>query len=77
MIQPKMRVIDTNGKDWGYKPVMSMNWDSNGRLWMVSIDFIESGNSNEFLPLYNHPFGFANYHGNLKGEIFFGQITPD
>jgi hypothetical protein len=69
MKQPKMKVTDSNGKDWGCKKVMSMNWDNVGKLWVVSIDFIESGLSYEFISFYNHSGEFKNVHGNLKGEI--------
>jgi hypothetical protein len=71
MKQPKIKITDTNGKDWGYKKVMSMNWDNDGRLWVVNVDFMESGNSNEFSPFYNYTGEFTNVHGNLKGEIVF------
>ena len=27
MKQPKIKITDTYGKDWGYKKIMSMNWD--------------------------------------------------
>ena len=69
MKQPKIKITDTNGKDLGCKKVMSMNWDSDGRLWVVSVDFMEDGNSNEFLPFYNYTGEFVDVHGNLKGEI--------
>lgn len=71
MKQPKIKITDTNGKDWGYKKVMSMHWDNDGRLWVVNVDFMESGNSNEFSPFYNYTGEFTNVHGNLKGEIVF------
>lgn len=71
MKQPKMRVTSTQGKDWGYKRVVSMHWDNNERLWLVNIDFMESGNSNDFLSLYNHTGEFISSQGNLKGELVF------
>lgn len=71
MKQLKIKITDTNGKDWGYKKVMSMNQDNYGRLYMVIIDFMEFGNSNEFSPFYNYTGEFINVHGNLKGKIVF------
>jgi len=67
--QPMMKITDTNGKDWGFKKVMSMNWDNDGKLWSVLIDFMENGNSNDFSPFYNYTGEFINQHGNLKGKI--------
>lgn len=66
-----MRVTDTNGRDWGLKKIMSMNWDSDGLLWIVKVDFMESGNSNDFSAFYNHTGEFISIHGNLIGELVY------
>lgn len=71
MKQPIMRVTDIHGNDFGYKKIMKMSWDNDGHLWCVSIDFMDSGNSNEFSPFYNYTGEFVNNHGNLKGEIVY------
>lgn len=39
MKQPRMRVTDIYGKDYGYKKIMEMAWDNEGNLWFVTIDF--------------------------------------
>jgi hypothetical protein len=71
MKQPKMKITDINGKDWGCKKVISMNWDDGGNIWMVTIDFMDNGNSNDFAHLYNYTGELVDAHGNLKGEIVF------
>lgn len=72
MKQPFMLVTDNQGNDYGLKKVMLIRFDDNGILCMVSIDFMESGNSNDFSPFYNKGDGeFTNIHGNLKGKIIF------
>ena len=75
MKQLKLKITDLNGKHWGDKKIMSMNWDDDGKVWMIDVDFMETGNSNDFTPFYyygvnkNHSGEFLNLGGNLKGEI--------
>ncbi len=73
LLQPKIKITDVvDGKEWGFKNIMSMNWDNNNKLNCITVDFMEDGNSNEFLPLYNNGGGeFISVHRNLKGEFTF------
>ena len=68
MKQLKVKVLDTNGsKDWGYKKVMSMHWNINGKLYLIMVDFMESGS--DFSAFYNYTGEFINRHGNLKAKF--------
>jgi len=73
MKQPKVKVTDINGKEWGFKKVTSMNWDHLGNLWMISVDFMETGISGEMSPFYDYDRTgeFVNRHGNLKAKLIF------
>tara|TARA_R110000744_G_scaffold372550_1_gene484223 strand:+ start:677 stop:898 length:222 start_codon:yes stop_codon:yes gene_type:complete len=73
MKQLKIKVTESNGKDWGYKNVMSMNWYKDGKLNMVSVDFMNSGKSSEYSIFYNYEGTLRNNHGNLSGEIFYNK----
>jgi hypothetical protein len=73
MKQPKMKIIDIHGKEWGEKNVRSINWDHSGNLWVVNVDFMGDDNSNGFLPFYNYTGEFVSVHGNLKGELIYHQ----
>lgn len=71
MKQPKIKITDTNGKNWGHRKIISMNWNNIGVLWLITVDFMESGNSNDFATFYDYDntSEFTNIHGNLKGII--------
>ena len=72
MKQPKMKIVDNKGNDFGIKKVMSLEWDRQGRLLFVIIDYFDNNDSCEF-PVFvdNNGNGFINQHGNLKGELIF------
>lgn len=69
MKQPTIKVTDIHGKDLGTKKVMSVEWKADGEIWMVLIDFMESGNSKDYSAYFKQENEFRNIHGNLKGEL--------
>lgn len=71
MKQPKMRIKDLNGKDWGDKKVTSMHW-KDSLLWCIIVDFMDDGNSNDYLAFYIKDKGkYISENDNLIGEIAF------
>lgn len=73
MKQLKIKITDVNGKDWGYKKIMSMSWDNQGNLYMIMVNFMESDIASNFAPFYdyNNTGEFTNNAGNLKGKIIY------
>jgi hypothetical protein len=71
MEQPKIHITDIHGKDWGVKKVMSCNWDEDETLWVISLNFMGTGNSNDYAPFYDYERDgeFKNSHGNLIGKL--------
>lgn len=71
MKQPKMRIKDLNGKDWGDKKVISMHW-KDSLLWLIVVDFMDNGNSNDYLAFYIKDKGkYISENDNLIGELSF------
>ena len=71
MKQPKMRIKDLNGKDWGDRKVISMHWN-NSLLWLIIVDFMDDGNSNAYLAFYIKDKGkYISENDNLIGEMSF------
>lgn len=71
MKQPKMRIKDLNGKDWGDKKVISLHW-SNSLLWIIIVDFMDDGNSSDYLAFYIKDRGkYISENENLIGELIF------
>jgi hypothetical protein len=73
MNQPKINIVDKHGKTYGPKNVISLNWNNDGHLWMILVDFMGSKSSDDFSPFYDYDNTgeFVNVHGNLKGTIIF------
>lgn len=46
---------------------MSMHWNINGKLYLIMVDFMESGS--DFSAFYNYTGEFINRHGNLKAKF--------
>ena len=71
MKQPKMRIKDLNGKDWGDKKVTSMHWN-NSLLWIIIVDFMDDGDSSGHLAFYIKDNGkYISENENLIGELSF------
>ena len=71
MKQLEIRITDIHGKNWGIKKVMSCNWDEEGNLWVVNVNFMETNNSNDYAPFYDYKNSgkFNNISGNLIGKL--------
>lgn len=69
MKQLNIRIVDINGKDWGMKSIVSLNWNLQGDLWSIQVDFM--GNHQDLLIMYDYDgLGeFKNTHGNLIGRL--------
>lgn len=73
MKQPKIRIKDLNGKDWGDKKVVSMHW-KDSLLWLIVVDFMDDGNSNDYLAFYIKDSGkYISENDNLIGELSFNE----
>jgi len=68
-VQHVVNIRDINGKDYANKSVFQINWDKNGRVTCILVDFI--GDGMDLMPMYNfeNPLIFKNVHGNLIGEF--------
>jgi len=68
MEQLNIHIQENNGKDWGIKKIVSINW-SHGRIYNISIDWYD--NEIDSIPMwdYNGTGEFVNSHGNLIGKI--------
>jgi hypothetical protein len=69
MNQPKIHIVEDNGKDWGIYDVKAVFWDVKNTITSIRIDFIEH-------PFYSHTYfynqyngTFKNSHGNLIGNL--------
>lgn len=71
MKQPEIKVTSTSGVDFGYRKIVSMNWDREVRLWVVNVDFMGTGDSTGYLAFYNYTGEFLSANENLRGEITF------
>ena len=73
MKQPKMEITDINGKHWGQKKIMSLNWSSDGKLVSAGVNFMNFRHSSDLAIFYDYIGNgeFINTHKNLKGTIIF------
>jgi hypothetical protein len=69
MQQPKMYVIDGNGKHLGVKRIINVGWSSEGYVNQAVIDF--AGNGFGVVTMYDNAGlrEFVGHSGNLKGYI--------
>jgi len=77
MKQPKIKITDKTGKDWGLKNIVALHWNARGEIWVISVDFMGNG-SNDFSCFYLSDDGitYANSFGNLFGTLeFYNQLT--
>lgn len=65
MIQPKVKITDINGQDFGIKNVLGVFWDANGVIIGIEVYF---GNKTIFID-HNKNGIFTNPKGNLKCEF--------
>ena len=65
MKQPKIKITDIHGKDWGVKNVKTLHWNLDGKLNTIQVDFTET------MDMYDidDKGVFTNTHGNMKGVI--------
>ena len=65
MKQPKIKITDSHGQDWGIKKVKTLHWNLEGKLNTIQVDF--SGT----MDMYDldDEGVFTNTHGNLKGVL--------
>ncbi len=69
MKQPKIRIVDINGTDFGIKHIVALSWNRDGVLSFVQVDFM--GEHRDLLSMYSIDGNpeFINSHGNLIGSI--------
>jgi hypothetical protein len=65
MKQPKIKITDIHGKDWGIKKVKTLHWNLDGKLNTIQVDFSRT------MDMYDldDEGVFTNPHGNMKGVI--------
>ena len=65
MKQPKIKITDIHGQDWGIKKVKTLHWNLEGKLNTIQVDFTET------MGMYDldDEGVFTNTHGNLKGVL--------
>ena len=64
MKQPKIK-IECNGKDWGIKKIMGINWNRNGLIESVFVQF-----ENVSIPSCSDFQMYAEYDSSMKNPIF-------
>jgi hypothetical protein len=69
MKQPKIRITDVHGTNFGIKNVTSVGWNIDGGLVEIKVDFM--GNYYDLMAMYDIDCTgiFTNNPGNLKGEL--------
>jgi hypothetical protein len=67
MKQLQIHITDEN-KDWGIKNIMQINWNHEGKIHSILVNFYDS---NDLMIMfdYNNDNNFINTFGNLKGKI--------
>ena len=71
MEQPTIKIKDKFGKDFGDKKVLSLHWNSNGKLYLIKVEFLSFEGSTDVLDLFDYNFtdNFINSYGNLIGIL--------
>ena len=68
MKQPKIKITDIHGQDWGIKKVKTIHWNIEDKLNTIEVEF--SGT----MTMYDldDEGVFTNPQGNMKGVIIWG-----
>lgn len=66
MKQPKIRVWDIHGQDYGIKTVTAVNWNNDGEVVSIMVNYLDS----DMYPMVMIAEGnlFKNLKGNLIGR---------
>jgi hypothetical protein len=65
MKQPRIRIKDTHGKDYGEKPVTAIHWNNDGEIISITVNFMGS----DMYPMVMIPDGNSSSFKNVKGNL--------